>query len=92
LALVRGLILTLSAGALLAGCGTVHNLTKGPEVYGGVRYDWHVFRNSDMESGAFAMWDLPFSLVLDTALLPVTAMFELIRWLTGWPPPHDFQN
>ena len=72
---------------LLGGCGvgSIYNLATGPQVYGGVRQD--LWWTQHVCKGAVAMLDIPSSAVLDTGLLPVTALFELLRWLTGWPPP-----
>ena len=71
----------------LSGCfvGSIHNLSAGPQVYGGVRQDlWWV---ENVCKGSVAYLDVPSSAVLDTGLLPLTALFELVRWLTAWPPP-----
>jgi uncharacterized protein YceK len=81
----RLIILVLIA---LTGCATIENLTEGPVVYGGLR-DIFVKRR-DMEGQTFALADAPFSAVLDTALLPVTTLFELIRWMSGWPPSPGY--
>lgn len=72
----------------LAGCATIENFCDGPVVYGGTRNIW--CRPRDMEGQVFAMADSPFSFALDTALSPVTALFELIRWLSGWPPSPEY--
>jgi uncharacterized protein YceK len=64
----------------LSGCLTVFNLTQGPVVYGGVR----ALHSCEDGPGWFG-FDFPFSLAADTALLPVTALFELARWIWGWP-------
>jgi uncharacterized protein YceK len=71
----------------LSGCfvGSIYNLATGPQVYGGVRQDVWWFNH--VCKGQVAMFDVPSSFVLDTGLLPLTALFELIRALTGWPPP-----
>src|SRR6267378_3488292 len=80
-------VLAIACSLLMTGgCETIINLTEGPHVYGGVR---NAFHQGDMESSVIAMFDLPFSFVLDTALLPVTALCELLRWMTGWPPPSS---
>jgi uncharacterized protein YceK len=72
----------------LAGCGTVENLSAGPVVMGGTR---NIFlKRRDLEGFSFALMDSPFSLALDTALLPVTGIFEIIRWLSGWPPSPGY--
>ena len=71
----------------IVGCNTMVNLVEGPHVYGGVRM---IANNRYIEAVTFNALDLPFSFALDTALLPLTALFELIRYLTGWPPPHAY--
>ena len=78
----------LLAAALLitlAGCGSIYNLATGPQVYGGVQHDVWAFHH--VCKGQVLIMDVPFSAVVDTGLLPLTALFELVRWMTGWPPP-----
>jgi uncharacterized protein YceK len=66
-----------------AGCGTTYNFSgnpEGPSIYGGVAYDLSLLDPSGSCKGlgvVFGPLDLPFSLVLDTATLPVTALCEL---------------
>ena len=72
----------------LAGCGTIEDLTgqgplegPAPHVYGGVRV---ALAYNNMTGCARApalihMPGLPFSAVLDTALLPITGIWALIR-------------
>lgn len=69
----------------LSGCGTLLNMTQGPVLYGGVRA-LHSFEDGPGWLG----FDVPFSFAFDTALLPVTALFELMRWLSGWPPSPGY--
>ena len=60
---------------------TLENLSEGPVAYGGTR---NIFcRRRDMEGQSFASMDSPFSFALDTALLPVTGIFEILRWFSG---------
>lgn len=68
----------LFAASLLAGCGPIMDLDRGPRIYGGVRADVQLSSGvlHVIPAGLFAL-DLPFSLVLDTLLLPVTIMVEL---------------
>ena len=68
-------------GALaLGGCGTIHNLTNDPRIYGGVREDVNEMGDTGPCSVGFVLvFDLPFSLVLDTACLPFTLVYELVR-------------
>jgi uncharacterized protein YceK len=71
---------------LLSGCGTIYDLQRGPRVYGGFREDISEvgfgFRENQHEGiaklmGIVAVLDTPFSLVLDTLLLPVTLTIAL---------------
>lgn len=71
------------------GCGSIQNLVEEPAVYGGVRFDLRGM-DHDPESMVFCLVDLPFSACLDTGLLPLTGLFELYRWLFGWPPPPGY--
>lgn len=82
-------IVVLVVLSMQVGCGTIANLAEGPAVYGGVRHDT---RPMELLAAGFAAWDIPFSAVLDTALLPITGLFELVRWLSGWPPSPDFET
>ena len=70
----------------LAGCSTIMNLGEGPHPYGGVRsaYLW-----GDLSYDIAFTFDLPFSFALDTGLLPLTALVEILRYATGWPPPSE---
>jgi len=71
----------------LSGCGSICNLATGPQFYGGVQEDVRVTQVTLMGNlRIIGYTDLPFSAVLDTALLPVTGLFELLRALSGWPP------
>lgn len=65
--------------AALSGCGSILNFDAydgGPRVYGGVRLDASGQLWSDDVVGYV---DLPFSFVVDTALLPVYLLFEAFR-------------
>jgi len=65
---------------LLGGCGTIGNLANDPRIYGGVRYDVGELGNTGpCSSGIVACFDLPFSVALDTAVLPFTLIYELLR-------------
>jgi uncharacterized protein YceK len=68
----------------LSGCGSMINLVDAPHVYGGVR---SVGRYGDLSGNLCSYYDLPFSAALDTGLLPVTLLAELLRGIAGWPPP-----
>ena len=69
----------LAAGLLaLGGCGSFVNLGAGPLVYGGVRTDLACPQGSSCTPFPMAL-DIPFSAVLDTALLPVTVAFALTK-------------
>lgn len=67
------LVLTLS------GCGSILNFDAykgGPRVYGGVRLD---ASGSVWSDDVVGYVDLPFSFVVDTALLPIYLVFEAFR-------------
>jgi uncharacterized protein YceK len=82
-----------AVAGLLAGCGTIADgLVEGspfgtfeeggPHIYGGVQVDAHVIgHSSDKDEGfvPFCVLDVPLSAVLDTALLPFTALWTLVR-------------
>jgi uncharacterized protein YceK len=83
----------LRAGSLLgvlwlAGCGTIGNLANDPRIYGGARYDVdEMGATGPCSSGIVAVFDLPFSVVLDTAVLPFTLIYELVKPDPLPPPP-----
>lgn len=64
----------LVATAALSGCGTIGSMVVHPTenfgFYSGVRQDFGPCPN---------LLDVPFSLVLDTAILPVSIPFSLVR-------------
>jgi len=64
---------------MLGGCGTIGDLAQHPHVYGGIRDDIRVIgRGTGPDRcGWLIAPDLPFSLVLDTVVLPSTAIYEL---------------
>jgi uncharacterized protein YceK len=70
--------LALISMLCLSSCGTIMNLCHEPRVYGGVRGDLEP-EKVDLFSVPFLILDLPFSAVLDTALLPITIWFEIFR-------------
>ena len=64
---------SLLAILLLGGCGTIGNLSNDPSIYGGTRYDVDEVGNpGPCSMGIVAVFDLPFSVALDTAVLPFT--------------------
>jgi uncharacterized protein YceK len=58
----------------------------GERVYGGTRHNvaWIQGEEINTHDGfteqVFGVFDFPFSLVLDTAFLPVTLIFTIVRW------------
>ena len=73
------LVLTLVCiGSLLVGCGTIGDGERGwgPRPYGGVQYDLGDQRGCVRVPFWIAIWDVPFSLVLDTLILPYTIFCE----------------
>lgn len=98
----RARVLLIGAGLLLApgGCGTIVDLGSsgtagmkgaGPHLYGGTRFHLEYF---GFYSHALPRWcsvvlgilDFPLSLVLDTAVLPVSLTMELFRGDDGGAP------
>lgn len=75
----RPLCAALVLALVLTGCGTVSSLDR-PDgyVYSGVRFDL------DQRDWAevIAWFDLPFSFVLDTLLLPFTVTIDLLQLAT----------
>ncbi len=84
-------IVVLATALALTGCGTLvtqtRNFNKGmcdtpdvwpiPRVYSGTVLDiWAVAQGGEM--GGYLFWDIPFSLIADTVILPYTA-FRQIR-------------
>lgn len=84
-------MLSLAAGGL-SGCASVVNTVDEfpPKYFGGTRFDWTTLTTPE-ETGElpiFALIDLPMSLVLDTALLPVHGLMDFGHWLfTDEEPP-----
>jgi len=85
--IVRGFAIVLLVS--LPGCGTIvdsfnlieRNEINGPRVYGGLRFDVKgVVNPSDKGFLLFIMmaFDAPLSLLLDTAILPVSLVNELV--------------
>ena len=75
-------LLAISCG----GCGTISDMstgTNGQRIFGGVRKDSSMITHPDSSpvevSVTLGILDFPFSLVLDTAMLPVTFIIALIR-------------
>ena len=63
----------------LGGCGTIGNLMEKPQIYGGLRYDIsEVGRGTGpCNPGILMVFDVPFSLALDTVVLPFTVIYEV---------------
>lgn len=80
---IRGRVLVgvLFLVSLVAGCGTAASITDGdPGIYSGMRRDFQVVlqgtHDPDAEQAsligrALAFFDLPFSGIFDTAILPL---------------------
>ena len=76
------LILSLSLSVLLTGCGTlVDTFSSGPRIYGGVQWDFELpdAYESNVLLIIFMIFDVPLSAVLDTAFLPFTVPYQLLR-------------
>src|SRR6266702_6993782 len=86
-----------------SGCSTARTLSEGcpweRKVYSGTYEDLAVFRPVGEESagwyralvGPVLFFDLPFSFVADTALLPVTVPWAIVNSLNEIPP-EDRKN
>jgi uncharacterized protein YceK len=75
-----GCRVALLIGVLLfGGCGTIINLSDEPKIYGGLRYDVTQVGMGlrRCEPGCWMIPDVPFSLVLDTVVLPFTVVHQL---------------
>lgn len=75
---MRKLALVLAC-ALSSGCSSTVATIMHPEPYAGTRLSASFLVNSDATSSffvslPFVLLDFPFTLVLDTVLLPVTAI------------------
>lgn len=76
---MRNKVLACLMTAALSGCGSIMNFDYydgGPRVYGGVRIDASGRCWNDEVVGYV---DLPFSFVVDTALLPIYLVVEAFR-------------
>ncbi len=64
---------------LLGGCGTIINLSEEPEIYGGVRFDVTEIGKGTgpCNVGVLMCPDVPFSVALDTVVLPFTVVYSL---------------
>jgi len=77
----------------LSGCGTIRMMpsvgrARAPKIYSGARLDLHAISGSERRLKAFGaappeypLIDLPFSILLDTLILPVTfpiATYEIL--------------
>lgn len=78
------MIAALLTAACLSGCQTIGGLASDEyksKVYVGIRV--YVETSGESEHGVPAwllfIWDVPFSLALDTILLPGTLIHELLR-------------
>lgn len=66
--------LLLSASLSFSGCGTIIGMyTSGPKPYRGFETDMWLI-NKEAKEWIFAL-DLPFSILCDTLLLPVTVFW-----------------
>ena len=87
---MNGRAAVIGLSLLLAGCGTLQDLGGGvyakalfdgpaPHPLGGVRLDVYMGTSDDchLPLGFFSLFDLPFSLAMDLALLPVSIPLAL---------------
>lgn len=81
---VRFLWIILSLPLVLQGCATIHTMPslatpEHPKVYSGARLDFHTIAKNEerlkqfnAKSPEHPLIDFPFSLILDTVILPMT--------------------
>lgn len=88
---MRTLIAAILILASCGGCSTVFTLSGSSEhrwLYSGTRNDLELLRPSPYDSagirGIVGVLDLPWSLAMDTAVIPVTLPLQLIL---GSPEP-----
>ena len=85
------LLLVLSS---FTGCATYRSIEAtqpgSPKVYSGTRMNIAALRQDDgalqrfhAEAPAYPALDLPFSLVLDTVMFPLTWSRVIFDWITG---------
>lgn len=87
-------IIVISASAL-DGCGTIRTMPSlasydAPKIYSGTRLDFHAITGNDSSLKEFSATppqypslDMPFSLILDTVILPVTFPVASYEFLFG---------
>lgn len=87
-ALRTSLVAVLVTAALSVSCGCssiehVFNQDQKFSMYGGTKNSWRIIQGEDPEADAwgslFYSIDLPFTAVLDTLFLPVSAPVEMSR-------------
>lgn len=68
------------------GCGTMYQFDAGPAIYGGVQMDLYVFYETQKSAltsefwfGVLAILDIPFSFVLDTLILPIVVLLNIVN-------------
>jgi len=81
---VRWIGATLAA-LLLCGCQTTRSFDEGcPGIYSGVRFYRAQIPTLPADGKLFFTFDLPFSAILDTLLLPATAFVDPHMPRGGW--------
>ena len=96
--LAVSLCVALGLPILLGGCGTTFGMLDGEyesKLYVGVRVDAVTIGGDGPGTCAnqnllpFAVFDMPLSVALDTALLPGTLLYELFRPPSKPRPPRE---
>ena len=73
--------------ASVTGCQTARSWDSGcPGVYSGVRYFTSQQSSLPWDGKIFFMLDLPLTALMDTVLLPVSALNEPVEPPGGWVP------
>ena len=90
--------LLLASTAVFCGCGTIHNLIDGPSIYGGVD---KAISSPTIDYGVCSdpvlliivipamCFDVAFSAIADTAILPFTIPYELLQDDTVEPSARE---
>ncbi len=78
------LLLLAALGLLLLGCQSVRSWDECPGIYSGVKYYKDQVSSLPWDGRVFFAADLPFTAIVDTLALPVTAFAEPTRPVRGY--------
>jgi uncharacterized protein YceK len=81
------LLLCMALCLMTFGCQTTRSFNDGcPGIYSGVRYYNSQIEAMPWDGKIFFAFDLPFSALIDTFLLPFTAFSDPTKPPEGWVP------